>query len=585
MRRYSEEVGPAVLSRRQFVARSLAGAAATVLGGRLVRPVTAAASATAAELSADILIVGGGVGGVAAALAVLRLGRRVILTEETEWLGGQLTAQAVPPDENQWIESTGCTASYRRLRADIRGSYRRYYPLRPASYGDSQLNPGLGNVSRLCHEPRVALAVLEATLAPYQASGQLTVLLRHRPVAAEPDGNRVRAVTVVDAQTGATRVLQGTYVLDATELGELLPLAQVEHVMGAESQAQTGELHALPGEPQPLDQQAVTWCFALDHLPGENHTIARPADYNFWRTYQAPFWPDKQLSWVDQHPVTLEPRYRPLFDGSPDRVSGADLWHFRRIFYRHHGLAGLYPSDITLVNWPQADYWLRPLVGVSEADRQAGLSGARQLSLSLLYWMQTEAPRPEGGYGYPGLRLRRDVVGTADGLAKQVYVRESRRIKAEFTVLEQHIGVEARYPAQGAQPFFDTVGIGSYRIDLHPSTGGRTYVDVASYPFQIPLGALLPVRVENLLPACKNLGVTHVTNGCYRLHPVEWNIGEAAGALAAYCLARGLTPRQLRNTPRLLADFQRVLTDVLGFVLIWPPDIGVTPTAEGPGGG
>jgi hypothetical protein len=71
--------------------------------------------------------------------------------------------------------------------------------------------------------------------------------------------------------------------------------------------------------------------------------------------------------------------------------------------------------------------------------------------------------------------------------------------------------------------------VGSYRIDLHPTTRQRTYVDISSWPFQIPLGALIPVRVENLLPACKNLGVTHITNGCYRLHPVEWNIGEAAG--------------------------------------------------------
>ena len=42
----------------------------------------------------DVLIVGGGVGGVAAALAALRLGRRVTLTEESPWLGGQLTSQA-----------------------------------------------------------------------------------------------------------------------------------------------------------------------------------------------------------------------------------------------------------------------------------------------------------------------------------------------------------------------------------------------------------------------------------------------------------------------------------------------------------
>ena len=71
------------------------------------------------ELHCDILIVGAGLGGVAAALAALRLGKSVILTEETDWIGGQMTAQAVPPDEHPWIETTGCTASYRRLRENI----------------------------------------------------------------------------------------------------------------------------------------------------------------------------------------------------------------------------------------------------------------------------------------------------------------------------------------------------------------------------------------------------------------------------------------------------------------------------------
>src|SRR3712207_8972640 len=50
-----------------------------------------------------------------------------------------------------------------------------------------------------------------------------------------------------------------------------------------------------------------------------------------------------------------------------------------------------------------------------------------------------------------------------------------------------------------------------------------------SLPFQVPLGAMIPVRVNNLIAGCKNIGTTHVTNGCYRLHPVEWTIGEAAG--------------------------------------------------------
>jgi hypothetical protein len=222
------------------------------------------------------------------------------------------------------------------------------------------------------------------------------------------------------------------------------------------------------------------------------------------------------------------------------------------------------------VNWPQNDYWLGPIVGVSDEERRRHLDGARQLSLSLLYWMQTEAPRHDGGYGYRGLRLRGDVVETTDGLAKHVYIRESRRIRAEFTVLEQHVGVEARQSLQGAEEFYDSVGIGSYRIDLHPSTRQRAYVDISSWPFQIPLGALIPIRMENLLPACKNIGTTHITNGCYRLHPVEWNIGEVAGALAAFCLRKELVPRQVRNTSRHLNEFQRTLKEGLGIELAWP---------------
>jgi hypothetical protein len=190
--------------------------------------------------------------------------------------------------------------------------------------------------------------------------------------------------------------------------------------------------------------------------------------------------------------------------------------------------------------------------------------------------MQTEAPLPDGKSGWKGLRLREDLVGTTDGLAKAAYIRESRRIKAELTVKEQHVGTDARQQLTGkkreeltAELFADSVGIGSYRIDLHPSSGGDNYIDVSSLPFQIPLGALLPVRMENLLPACKNLGVTHITNGCYRLHPVEWNIGEASGYLAAFSLRKKEPPRQTRKNAKALAEFQTLIRN-FGVELDWP---------------
>lgn len=68
------------------------------------------------ELGADVVVVGGETAGSAAALAAARMGRSVIMTKETDWIGGQLTSQAVPPDEHPWFEEFGCTRSYRRFR-------------------------------------------------------------------------------------------------------------------------------------------------------------------------------------------------------------------------------------------------------------------------------------------------------------------------------------------------------------------------------------------------------------------------------------------------------------------------------------
>jgi len=527
-------------------------------------------------LHADVAVIGGGTGGVAAALAAARHGSNVILTEETDWIGGQLTSQAVPPDEHPWIESFGCTRLYRSFRDGVRDYYRRNFPLTSEARTRPNLNPGNGNVSKLCCEPRVALAVLTEMLAPYVSAGRVKLLLRHKPTAADVQGDRVRSVSVRDLESGRDRILEAPYFVDATELGDLLPLTKTEFVTGFESRKVTQEPHA-PAEAQPLNQQAFTWCFAVDYVPGEDHTIARPDEYDFWRKYvpeMKPAWTGPLLSWSMPNPITLKERAVSFDPTGPG--SGLNLWLYRRIADHKNFAEGAYRGDISLVNWPQNDYWLGPLVGVPAEEAEKHLRRGKQLSLSLLYWMQTEAPRPDGKLGWKGLRLREDLVGTSDGLAKAAYIRESRRIHAEFTVLEQHVGTQARAELTKKKPeeltaerFADAVGVGSYRIDLHPSSGGDNYIDISSLPFQIPLGALIPRRVENLLAGCKNLGVTHITNGCYRLHPVEWNIGEAAGCLAVFCTKRKEPPRRVRQINKLLADFQTMLR-TSGVELEWP---------------
>jgi hypothetical protein len=113
------------------------------------------------------------------------------------------------------------------------------------------------------------------------------------------------------------------------------------------------------------------------------------------------------------------------------------------------------------------------------------------------------------------------------------------------------------------------VGVGYYHIDLHPSSRGNNYIDFPSLPFQIPLGALLPQRVNNLLPANKNIGTTHITNGCYRLHPVEWSIGEAVGCLIAFAGRKHVPFRAVREQKPLLEEFQREI-ERQGIETKWP---------------
>ncbi len=527
------------------------------------------------ELKTDVLIAGGGIGGCAAALAVARAGYKVVLTEETDWIGGQLTAQAVPPDEHGWIERFGCTAAYRSFRNGVRRYYRDHYPLTDAAREQKYLNPGGGWVSPLCHEPRVALAVLEAMLAPYVSNGHLRILSERRPVAAETQsGDRISAVTFRDIRTGDEQTVSAAFVLDATELGELLPLAGAEFVTGSESQAQTGEPSA-KSEADPHNNQAMSVCFSVDHLEGQDHTITRPAEYDYWRDFVPrlePPWPGKLLDWNVPHPRTMEPlSYHFDPHGEPSRAF-AGLWSYRRILARDNFLPGSFASDVCTINWPMIDYLGGDLFGGSEEDKARHIAAAKQQSLSMLYWLQTEAPRPDDGQGFPGLRLRGDVVGSDDGLAKYPYIRESRRIAAEFTVCEQHVSAASRPGSVMGEAFDDSVGIGYYRIDLHPSTCGDNYLDVEALPFQIPLGAMIPIRMENLLPASKNIGTTHITNGCYRLHPVEWNIGEAAGWLACFCMRNNRKPREVYLSEKLRKDFQNTLIQQ-GVELAWPEDI------------
>ncbi len=508
---------------------------------RAVLPVAAPGSARAEPC--EILIVGGGTGGIAAALAAARRGRRAALLEETDWLGGQLTSQGVSAlDEHEHIESCGGTASYYALRNAIR-----------AHYGHS--NPGRCWVTRLAFEPRVALAVIERLLEPHVACGRLSIHRRTKAVAADREGDRITQVVAMGLDDGRFVRWRPQLVIDATELGDLLPLCGTEYVVGAETIAQTGEPQAQPVAAKPDCVQSFTYTFACERRPrGERHVIAKPEKYEHYRDAQ-PYSLRIEVHGGEIYGEESGWLQYSLYEQLPGTKGG--LWTYRRLL--DFALVG--GNDLTMFNWPGNDYRDRSIIDCAPPDAARALQDAKRVSLGFLYWLQTE----QGG---PELLVRADVMGTADGLSKHPYIREARRIKALKTIVEQE--VSTRYQkGPTAAAFADAVGIGWYPIDIHRSGPEDVGASARTKPFQIPLGALIPRQTTNLVAGAKNIGTTHITNGCYRLHPVEWNVGEAAGALAAFALQERVAPRRVREDAALLERFQGTLRDE-GVPLAWP---------------
>ena len=534
-----------------------------------------------ADYSTDVVVVGGTTGGVAAALAVARRGRRCILLADQPMLGGQLTSQAVPPDEHRWIEGLdgfhGATASYVDFRNRIRAHYRAREHLTDEAASDTQFNPGGGWVSRLCYAPAIGHRVLRSMLAPAIERGLITVLSPTTLQDAQISGDRITAVTAL--ADGEQFVVEAEQFLDASDFGDLLPAAGADFRLGSDGDL-FGELHATANADRD-DLQAMTWCFAMRHEAGENHVGDRPAGFERWATWEPDFdppWPGKLFSWeIDD---ADNPRLLMMMP-PPAKPTGDEyeLWRYRRIVRSAHHTDDR--PDVCLWNCVQTDYVSRSPV---DDEREAAFEEAKQQAASFFYWMQTEAPRHDGGAGYPGLVLDGPSLGTSDGFAAEPYIREGRRLVGQTTITEQHLGFDQRVrqrqcdtdacPLGTGEPFADSVGVGHYMIDLHPTVSMKNSLYVRATPFRVPLGALVPAAgPSNLLAAGKCLSVSHIANGATRLHPTEWNVGEAAAAAACWAIENDAPAGALlESTPKLRGFQQSLVAD--GFELAWPWEKG-----------
>ena len=511
----------------------------------------------------DVLVVGGGLGGVAAAEALAGRGVSVILTEPTAMLGGQLTAQGVAcPDENSYIEKEPGvgTRTYRELRERLRAKYAAMPGIKP---GRAQ-NVGQCWVSRLSGEPKVWEEVIREQLAPLHGAGGIRqILTRNQLVRVQryAHSGRYHFADFVNLDTGRITRVAAHYLLDATEMGDGIAAAGLPWTVGQESQSDHQE-SAAPEREQLDWVQSFTYCFAVRWQPqGPHATVPKPAEYEYFKSLG-------EYTLGYDYSDDRGRVYYQVFSKVPG--GGGPFWTYRRLIAASSFINSVkHSQDLALINWRGNDFHEENPIGKPLIDQLRILQRGKAFAQGFLYWLQTECPRDDGGTGYPEMQLDLEAMGSSDGYALHPYIRESRRMQSIFTLSQNHLAPDPSKPSKKwGEEFPDTVGIALYAMDIHPAKGEKPFLS-RSLPYHLPLGSFIaPAGPTNVLPAAKNFGATRLALSSARMHPTEWLVGEVAGHLAAFCLKHDLHPRSVRADPARLAEFQAELV-AAGIPIRW----------------
>lgn len=611
--------------------------------------------------SCDVLVVGGGLAGVATAYESLHAGRTVCLTEMTDWLGGQLTSQGTTAldEARRQRQLLFYAAGYKQLRQQVLERYGRQ-------------NPGDCWVSAVCFLPADAHDILVDMLdeAAREGNGTLklfpstvvkevdvdgamivnAIAIQHSPAPGTPPLNTETlsayyedAYHYEDSERLTKNIIRfqptgyegpaDWYVVEATETGEIIALSGVPYRLGLDPKS-----YLNPSSPtftgDPYCTQGFTYTFAMERTEDPQPQV-RPDYYDIYAPYFSFERPRENTNYID-----FVFTYRRLL-APGDRPE-------KRIF----GVSDVKPGDISMQNWTWGNDY-RPgtsvdnLIYSHEQLETAGqlepggwLGGLRvdtlrrgeENAFSYYYWLVAGLTDSQLGYGIKDVDLRHQFLegfdapmNTAHGLSKFPYIREGRRIVGRpayghpdgFAINEIDISwvdyndeyyrtqlpdsmylslrralaglettsvietnqVATEIPRRTRSTIFpDAVGIAQYAIDFHPcmqlsppelpgntEREGVRRAHGQSYPGQIPLRALIPQDIDNLLVAGKSIATSTIAAAAYRVHSFEWSAGIAAGATIDYALENQLLPYTLvDDLPRLepgLLELQKRLQE------------------------
>ena len=612
----------------------------------------------------ELLVIGGGLSGVAASYEALLAGKTVCMSEITDWVGGQISAQGTSALDERTTQRS--QLFFPRGYLEFRERIEEYY---------GELNPGDCWVSESCFLPKDAHEVMWQQLKDAETKGNGTLkwfpatVVKELEIEKVAGGTGKQITSAVAIQHSAknkylplnTLPLSSTiedayryedskvfskeiirfvpastsdkapdwYVIEATETGEIIALADVPYRLGIDPLSGS-EPSSSSKKSDPYCTQGFTYTFAME-------ATEEPQD--------------------NQMP-TFYPKHKNYYSYELERLADFDLvFTYRRIWSPKTGdtekfggieFTASTPGDISMQNWTWGNdyrpgtaednlvYTRRQLRELGQLEPGGWLGGLRTRTLSrgedhalgYFYWLVEGTTDSQLGDGvkkpHPNHRLLTGLdspMGTAHGLSKYPYIREGRRIIGRvypgysngFSITETDISradYRDEYYGKNLSPttyrqlwksidgfeaitnkninlkkiqqrtrstiYPDSVGVGHYAIDFHPCMNespaekagntereGERRGGGQAYPFQIPLRAMIPQEIDNLLVAGKSIATSHIAAAAYRVHSFEWSSGAAAGIAAIFGLQEEIMPYELVDGLFIEEDKLQLLQDKL----------------------
>lgn len=544
------------------------------------------ASLTAAELTTtDVCIYGGTSGGVIAAVEAARLGKKVVLIESTQRLGG-MSSGGLGMTDNGSTETIGGLS---------REFYQRVYQfyLKPENWKFQKREDYLAWLPKIwgvdgprmeeikaafLFEPRAAKAVFDDMVreAGVQVVFGERLDLKKGVV---KDSQRIVKIIMESGREFAAKVF-----IDASYEGDLMAKSGVSYIVGREPNSKYGETlnGTFPFTPAPFPKispyvvagdpksgllprvaaqppapkgsgdhrvQGYNFRVCLTDVPENRVPIEKPASYN-------PL--DYEL--LARHIATMKnvkpgPRKHAALGL---RGNGGDLGiNFELVPNRKtdSNNGSEFGSDVygPSYEWPEGDHAKREHLFQLHKDYTLGLLWFLGHDERLPIEVRTEMQR----WG-----LAKDEFADTGHFPHQIYVREARRMISDYAVTE--------HDAKGGPHAEDGVALASYPLDSH---GVTLYVDETGLlhrerGFFVGGFSAFPISYRSLRPKadeCVNLlaisclSASHAAYGSVRMEPVFMMLGHASGAAASIAIDQNVT---LQNVPygllreRLIAEKQ-----------------------------